>query len=405
MRFKVFDREDRTWFGGAAADAGDAQVRALFHEAFSDIDAPDDLAERVMEMARTTGPKTRESLGRRVPLRAAVACAALGVAVVGTVAYAVVSNEGFLQSAFGDKGQQDVAAHEVVEDGGDKSYRLPAKTWENVDFDEAQRLVGDYVEEAGESAELLGYKLTLDQVVVDENGLGVATYTVSNPDGVMFDEVGYGEFQLNSDAAVGDVYVAGADGSLPTDDGRWVGSPYSGAPYCSHAVIDADLTVGTELHAVVYFGPFDGDTPDEGVALLMTEKDSGGLVGVSVSHDPLSTVPATEFVSDEGDFVVSVSPIGAVVRIPGTRVEDPALPSSDGGGTVIPWNVSRFVIHYEDGGEYVVVDGDDVMNTNAGFFYNDGNGSAYLFNRLVDPGAIVSIEVENSAGERLIFKR
>lgn len=55
------------------------------------------------------------------------------------------------------------------------------------------RLVGDYLSTVDAAMEVDGYTIQLNTFLIDENGTGFLTYTLSNPNGVTFDDNGYGE--------------------------------------------------------------------------------------------------------------------------------------------------------------------------------------------------------------------
>ncbi len=117
--------------GGVPSDSrapsDDERLRALMHRAFGGLEAPDDISERMIDMIRNeertersaagagAGRIAREGWTHRLPARAAAAALA-GAMLVGGGAYAAVQTD-FFQSAFGDKGQEDVEMHEVLDEG------------------------------------------------------------------------------------------------------------------------------------------------------------------------------------------------------------------------------------------------------------------------------------------------
>ena len=121
----------------------------------------------------------------------------------------------------------------------------------------------------------------------------------------------------------------------------------------------------------------------------MTAQDADG----TSAYVPAATLPTKEFKAEDGS-IVEVSPI-ALARF----LADPGNSANEA------------VIRYTDGSEYVVYrqGGDDpVSNDVVGYGYSDEadrDGSAHLFNRLVDVDAIDSIAlrghtyVEAAAGE------
>lgn len=394
---------------GGASDWDDS-VRILFRQAFDAVGAPDDMARKVVSMARRIehGAKGRhagrEGWTHRVTVRAA-AIAVAGTLLVGTGAYAAVSNADFFRSAFGNKGHEDIERQEVsyaeiapeISEKADSTFVRPAMVWGEVDEAQADRLLGGYVQDVWQSVTVLGYTLTIDQLLVDANGLGLATYSLACPDGVAAQGSGYGQYYLSSDTPVGDIYLEGADEDrqVSASDGTtaWLGSPF-----CIHGVMDVEATTPTDLHAVAYFGPFGGELPQEGLEFKLKER-KGDAVGQSIVCQPTATVPTTEFACTDGSgSTASASSLGLVLRIPAVPV-DPGVPEAG----MVAWNVRQIIIGMADGSEYVVMDGNDVMNYNAAYTFNDQNGGGYLFNRLIDPAQITSITVTNSAGEQIVF--
>ncbi len=389
-----------------------------FRRAFSAMDASDETVERIMTMvekidsgqrarcpssetapagaasrpggcsghARRTGVRQPR---RRFTVRAAVATAAV-TALVASGAYAAVSSD-FFQSAFGTKGQQDVEAHTVVEEdhispvtGEPVSWVAPSRTWEDVDEQVAQRLLDGYVFDVNRTCELNGYTLTVGQCVMDENGNGVATVTLENPDGVDLSDAGYGEVYLSNDAPV-DFRIESVDSAVLFWDAR--------------VIMDAEQSTDTKLVGVAYFGPFTGRI-DGGLEWALADRESGGTSSVAAQdadgtsvYVPQATLPTREFQAEDGS-TVEVSPI-ALTQF---------LADSDN-------SANEAVIRYTDGSEYVVYrqGGDDpVANDVVGYGYSDDadrDGSAHLFNRLVDVDAIDSITlrghtyVESADGE------
>lgn len=389
-----------------------------FRRAFSAMDASDETVERIMAMVEkidseqlaqcsggdtvSAGAASRpEGCGgrahqagvgrprRRFTVRAAVATAAV-TALVASGAYAAVSSD-FFQLAFGSKGQQDVEAHTVVEEdrispvtGEPVSWVAPSRTWTDVDEQTAQRLLDGCVFDVNRTCELHGYTLTVGQCVMDDNGNGVATVTIENPDGIDASDAGYGEVYLSNDAPVA-FGINSVDSAVSFWDAR--------------VIMDANQSTDTKLVGVAYFGPFTGQF-DGGLEWVLIDCESGGTSSVAAQDSggasvyvPQATLPIREFQAEDGS-TVEVSPI-ALTQF---------LADSDN-------SVNEAVIRYTDGSEYTVYrwGGDDpVSNDLVSYEYGDDadrDGSAHLFNRLVDVDAIDSITlrghtyVESADGE------
>lgn len=402
MKLKIFDRENRD----GSADCNpkgphvqatvDERARALFREAFSPIDAPDDMAERVIRMAGTSNRNMRGHRVHHIPVRAVVIGVTLSAALVGGGAYAAVQSD-FFQSAFGDKGQKDVAARDVPVEGKDSTFRLAEMTWVQTDPANAERILGPFVGTVGQSVSANGYTLTVDEVVVDENGIGVATYTLSNPDGVGEVDGYYGHFGFMPDAPIRGVHLEGATQ-------RDIGNGMTGSiSFDQRSVKDEVLSTGTELHAVQYFCSLFGEHDENGYMwrLSVWDEESGRLAGSTVTYAPEAAIPATAFAAETGE-TVSMSPLG--------MVESESIEATD------PGSYRRCVVRFSDGTEYVVKDDryyelDDKENApelvdNTIFALGSGSvGTFFVFNRLVDVEAVASVTFETTAGEQLVLTR
>lgn len=402
MKLKIFDRENRD----GSADCNpkgphvqatvDERARALFREAFSPIDAPDDMAERVIRMAGTSNRNTRGHRVHRIPVRAIVIGATLSAALVGGGAYAAVQSN-FFQSAFGDKGQEDVEARDIPVEGKDSTCRLAEMTWVQTDPANAERILGPFVGTVGQSVSANGYTLTVDEVVVDENGIGVATYTLSNPDGVGEVDGYYGHFGFMPDAPIRGVHIEGATQ-------RDIGNGMTGGiSFDQRSVKDEVLSTGTELHAVQYFCSLFGEHDENGYMwrLSVWDEESGRLAGPTVTYAPEAAIPETAFAAETGE-TVSMSPLGMVAS--------ESIEATD------PGSYRRCVVAFSDGTEYVVKDDryyelDDKENApelvdNTVFTLgSDSVGTFFVFNRLVDVEAVASVTFETTAGEQLVLTR
>ena len=402
MKHEMFDCEECDRFGGRGSKgtharvSNDERARALFREAFSPIDAPDDMAERVIRMAGTSNRNMRGHRVHRIPMRAVVIGATLSAALVGGGAYAAVQSN-FFQSAFGDKGQEDVKARDIPVEGKDSTCRLAEMTWVQTDPANAERILGDYVGTVGQSVSINDYTLTVDEMVVDENGIGVATYTLSNPDGVGEVDGYYGQFGFMPDAPVRGVHVEGA---TQRDIGNGM---TAGISFDERSVKDEALSTETELHAVQYFCPLFGEHDENGYMwqLSMWDEESGSLAGPTITYAPETSIPATAFAAETGE-TVSMSPLGMV--------------ASESIETTDPGSYRRCVVTFSDGTEYIVKDDryyefDDKENApelagNTVLTLDSGSdGIFFVFNRLVDVEAVASVTFETNAGEQLVLTR
>jgi len=395
--------------GGPDADGrASAHEQAQFQAAFAGMQPTNRTVERILNMT-TRKPErvTRAKPARRFTVRAAIATVA-ATALLTSGAYAAVSSD-FFQSAFGPKGQQDVGANELVleekvnPNTGETSVSyFPERTWSEVDPAVAERLVGAYVEEVGQSVQMNGYTLTVEYCLIDENGLGLATIVLSNPEGLELFDSGVGEVSLANGAPT--AVVMGV-----ADETSW-----------SYRMIgDAARSTQTELYATIYFGSFSGTVDERGVSWSLgdnlaraawkeqraQELEAGvspeeltpfEQVWASLVHQPQSAVPAMILTNEAGGSV-EVSPLGLTAY----SYAAPAYPEYDELNAAVPipsnpLSPKQITVRYADGSEYVVMRSGaevPVNNVNTSFSLIDGTGAGFLFNRLVDIDAVESVAV------------
>lgn len=362
---------------------------ARLNQAFDLLVAPDRTYEKVIDMTREnqgTNVSHQHVGTHRMTRRAFVACAALSVVAIGTVAYAAVNTD-FFQTAFGDKGQPDIEAHEVVLENG-TAYTMPARQWVGVESDDVERLLGDYVELIGDSIAYEGYALTLGACVVDENGLGVASFELCNPDGVQIAKnvsYEYGWIEFEKDCPVGAIAMMDVTGTTHVN-----GSCF----------FDRDASTDTDVVGASYFdiGRGDGTPEEQGVSWMLVHRDGYDAPGELdlISFHPSKFVPTRLFISEDGGVAVSISPIGMVIDTPNdSGCEFEAEIESTGEIVTVrhpEWMTTNVRIVFVDGTEYVVR-GTDVSNTTFGLVAEDFSSQSVIFNRLVDPERVARIVV------------
>ncbi len=360
--------------------------RQLFKETFSALHASEDTITEVMKMARE---QDRKNMARR-PARVGALIALAAVLLMGS-AFAAVTN-GFFDSVFGPKGQENVEAHEVLEPAKGSSYTVPAREWADVDETLAEDLVGEYVAAVGASVSVGDWTLTVDDYTIDDHGLGAIVYTLSNPNGLgdAIQDAGYGEYWVNGDNPDG-LREIGLDGDW--DEG---GMPHM---FDTRNIVDRDLTTDTELHAVMYFAPF--FRFEEGESIHMTLQRVLGEPDPEASEDPEwerqtitflpeSFIPSVEFRSGEG-YTAHVSPMGIFFD----RDFEGADPEAF---------LRELSLQMEDGTEYILKSDDPyVDNQIVSCGSNTGDMEASVFNRLVDADSVVSVTRNGAEGETIVF--
>jgi hypothetical protein len=211
--------------------------------------------------------------------------------------------------------------------------------------------------------------ITFDSFIMDEQGMGILTYTVSNPNGVSWSDAGYGDIY-----SISGMY----------DPQLWV----DGTDNCDSAMylLEGDNT-DTEIHIAQYFGM--GQTYQPGQTLLFTvpETENGTL-----RITPEACIPATEMTDGQGHDL-TLSPLGLRIGWHDAKELGP----------------DEIILHYADGTDYVV-EGDGIFNRSLGYWeatdhYDTTGEYTYeyiceMFNRLVDVDTVESVTVTGHTYEQ-----
>lgn len=331
-------------------------------EALSCMHAPDDLYENVV--ARAAGGR-RHRHGHARPLMAVAAAALIGVLAMGGTAYAVVSS-GFFQRAWGSQGNGDVVRWTM--DTGHGTLRFNKK-FGGVNPEDLSDSLADAVEPVGYAVKANGYTLTVENVLVDENGAGAATFTLENPDGVKYHpEYGApGELVFNGEDT--------GDGDLALLRARWGGE--QSAP--SRATYDVDTATSTKLHGTIYFAADNPDSVSKGISWVMgfNGKD-GGLDAATDVFRPTKYVPVHTFSDDEG-HAVEVSPLAVMVDPDVSLGAEPL--------------VDHVSLQLANGKEIVVADdGSGALNYHTASILSD-NTVAYTSSQLIDADSVTAVHL------------
>ena len=340
--------------------------RKLFQKTFSTLHAsPDTLSEvyKVVQRKKRRHTLTKGMLVAAVLAMCITVAGAVGIATLikADVAPADSVTDADL-SAFGaDSIGSDTP---IVTDNSGQVLNLPKMERVAVDAGTMQRLVGDYLSTVDAVMEVDGYTIKLNTFLIDENGSGFLTYTLSHPDGVDYRDVGYGKVDTAKDPVLFVGYV-GSDHHMDTE-----------------VYLDAAASTDTELHLVVYFSDFGFWNRGDDLVFAVAGQ-SGGDWGGIISITPRTYLPATTFTAESGD-TVTVSALG--IRMP-----NPAAAT----GNVTDAVSDELVLHMADGSQYVVEsEKDNIMNWVVGLCIADKDyhiiGSAYSFNRMVDVDAVTS---------------
>ena len=380
-------------------------------------------------------PRARQTAGYRSRgLRLAAAAVAAALIVAPTAAWAVANYGDFFAGAFGNEGRESVAAQETVHDykDGQPVYATYYnRDYVAVDEEAAEALIGDCIANGPVSAEVGGHTVSVLSTVRDANSM-VVHYTVECPAGVTALEwsnltnQGKGAIAPD-DAPVKWEYSAGA-----------VASAGSAAAAGSAASVE-----GAGAEAVEEGGASEAGNHGESAGA-----GEAALYAFAVSEDPEVGKPADQALNLAGrctlvdpqlstpeklvcyDYLTFLEPIaadaavtmdfvvgGGSLQLPmGDAVPSRLLSAADGAvlevsplglcldeyaglgidGAGEPGDADEISVTMADGSTYTVFSEEAQTDNTSYVLGRDGDaGSAYLcvFNRLVDPAAIASIQI------------
>lgn len=338
--------------------------RELFEKAFSPLHASPDTLTEVRKTMRNE-KKTRRALGKGAVIAIAAALT-LTVAVASgivTLIKADVSPADKVDDATHRAFTDDIdAAAPVVDDG--KGGLVPVPDMERIpgDVQTTQRLVGQYLSKLDAEMTVDSNTIKLGTFLIDENGLGLLTYSVENPSGVGYTDVGYGE---------------GID--LPLQPTLHFRSPDEGNALFAKCYVDKETSTDTCLNVVLYFAA--GTSFRQGDLLYVTMQDELGQP-YSIAVQPRTYVPVATLTS--GSETLTLSPLGMSIRN--------AHPDRE------PL-VDELTLRYQDGSEFTVESSSrSLMNWVVGCMRGSDDvpfaDNTYVFDRLVDVDAVTSVTLE-----------
>lgn len=341
--------------------------RELFEKAFSPLHASPDTLTEVRKTMRNE-KKTRRALGKGAVIAIAAALT-LTVAVASgivTLIKADVSPADKVDDATHRAFTDDIdAAAPVVDDG--KGGLVPVPDMERIpgDVQTTQRLVGQYLSKLDAEMTVDSNTIKLGTFLIDENGLGLLTYSVENPSGVGYTDVGYGE-------AV----------DMSAEPSMWLDSApdaqgYGGTCISSRCHVDEDASTDTHLQVVLYFAA--GKDFQKGDDFYFTVRDSA-YQPYSISIQPQTYVPVKTMTAKNGE-IVTISALGMTIVNP-----DPSREI----------HTDEVLVNAKDGSSFAVESSSkNLMNWVIGSITGDGQAAfanyTYVFNRLVDVNEVGSV--------------
>ena len=301
--------------------------------------------------------KTRGA-GRRI---LSVAMAAALLLALGVTAYAVGVHMGFINNAYG-KGIASQEEHEYVLRDGEgnvvKTEHFPAVERVEADPEQAEEVVGGYVSPVGSSMTIGDFTVTVEELVMDENGIGSVSILMENPKGYDFD------YEQRPEISLG-YSTKGSEGTFIS----------------SRDYIVTYSVSETSCRYVYYFAPISPLGENEAVMLnysLIGEQSI--LEEKSIALMAEKRLPVRKY-ETEG-VSVELSAVGVLVNI-----------GSGGEENVMECFVDKLYISYNNGEGYAAAGGETVTTA---LSTKEGGSFFMAFNRLADPDSVSSIELESS---------
>lgn len=332
-----------------APDVGLAEQQGVSAERIKEI--------AMMKMQAEDKPKTVRR--KRPGVIILAAALALALSITALAAY----HNGFFKNVFGT-GVSGQDAYDVVlsgeGEGLDKVEHFPAIERVDADAEKAEALVGAYVTEIGQSVKLGSYTFTLENMVLDENGIGALTVHVENPEGhgIRYD---------------------GKDEDLPFSMDVEQGHGENRFMDSRDYLVEKSFT-DTQADYVIYVTPLESLSTGEGLSLcIQLRQPETEASEWSTASIPLRIEHQVNARSLSADGVrAEVSPVGMTLRY------------DMGAGTEKSENA--ITVRYADGSEYVVL-GSDLHNLSVHSVSSNFENHWIAFNRLADMDNITEIAV------------
>ena len=366
----------------------------LFEKTFSALHAsPDTISEvkRTMQNEK----KTRRILGRGAVIAIAAALT-LTVAVAGGVVLirADVSPAEKVDDTTYHAFTDDIDSVTPIVENGKGGY-ITAADMERIPGDPAttERLVGNYLSKLDAEMTVEGNTYKMGTFLVDDTGTGILTFSVENPDGFEYGDMGYGETWIESVRA--NVYYGRSEPTRGDRDGAMSAD--------TKLYVDKSASTDTCLQVIAYFISGKGFSYAKDSTFYFSVSDNAYQYH-SIAIQTQTRVPVKTFTADNGEIVL-LSPLG--------------MTAVDTIGHEVEWLIRENIIQFKDGSTFVVKSREQNLQ-NWVVSYGTGNPesgynmameielgatgigteeyNSYQFNRLVDVDEVTSITLDGPDG-------
>ena len=268
---------------------------------------------------------------------------------------------------------------------------MPGQHFGTADPDTAEAALGDYVTEVDQSVTAGDYTLTVENCLIDENGVGAIAYTVACPEGLPTINT------FDNTLPVGQYTAADESGGFVLTV-----KTASGLTLDHYDILNAAETTDTVLHGVYYFQPMTREAggvlgADDTLCVALNAQGPDGMTQECQDAIEISAArraPSVELAC--GDLTARLSPLSLVIDPPESLEE--------------PWSGASSrdrIVRYRDGSEYILErSGEEEAEQNVisrgvnGYTWTDMT----IFNRFVDTAAVADITVTASDGTQYVFE-
>lgn len=362
----------------------------LFEKTFSALHAsPDTISEvkRTMQNEK----KTRRILGRG---------AVIAIAAALTLTVAVAAGVVLIRADVSPAKEVDDTTHHAFTDDinsptpvviGNSGEVITVADMERIPGDPAttERLVGKYLSKLDAEMTVEGNTYKMGTFLVDDTGTGILTFSVENPNGFEYDDMGYGETWIESVRA--NVYYGRSE---PTRGDRLGAMSADTKLY-----VDESSSTDTCLQVIAYFISGKGFSYAKDSTFYFSVTDNAYQYH-SIAIQIQTRVPVKTFTADNGEIVL-LSPLG--------------MTAVDSIGHEIEWLIWENILQFKDGSEFAVESRErNLRNWVVGYITGDPMGGysdameielgatdigteeyySYQFNRLVDVDTVTSVSLE-----------
>ena len=339
--------------------------------------------------------KTRRILGRGAVIAIAAALAltvavAAGVVLIRADVSPAEKVDDTTYHAFTD----DIdSVTPIVEDG--KGGYVTAADMERIPGDPAttERLVGNYLNKLDAEMTVEGNTYKMGTFLVDDTGTGILTFSVENPNGFKYGDMGYGETWIESVRA--DVYYGRSEPTRGDREGAMSAD--------TKLYVDESASTDTCLQVIAYFISGKGFSYAKDSTFYFSVSDNAYQYH-SIAIQTQTRVPVKTFTADNGEIVL-LSPLG--------------MTAVDSIGHEIEWLIWENILQFKDGSEFAAESRErNLRNWVVGYITGDPMGGysdameielgvtgigaeeyySYQFNRLVDVDEVTSITLDGPDG-------